>query len=114
MVRRSATVAAAPLRVCFPGGAVEVGESQESAVVREMREELSLDVRPVRQVWRWDSPDAPLTLFGWIADADAPVAAPDPAEIAEVLWLTPEEGAGHPDGLPTNAGFLECLVAALT
>ena len=68
VIRRSATVAA-PLKVCFPGGAVEAGETYESAVVREAREELGLDVRPVRHIWTWASPDKPLTLFGWLAEA---------------------------------------------
>ena len=40
-IRRSATVRR-PLRVCFPGGWIEAGESQglRPFVIREMREEL--------------------------------------------------------------------------
>src|SRR3954468_10154010 len=78
-IRRSATVPA-PLKVCFPGGAIEPGESQESAVVREMQEELGVTIRPLRCVWRWDSPTTELTLWGWIADLPEQELRIDPAE----------------------------------
>src|SRR5438552_15236293 len=69
MVRRSKNVGS-PLKVCFPGGAVEAGETQEEAVVREMKEELGLDVRPIKQVWKHEFADKPLTLWGWIAEVE--------------------------------------------
>jgi 8-oxo-dGTP diphosphatase len=105
MVRRSATVSVA-LKVCFPGGAVEAGESQRDAVVREMREELGIEVRPIECVWRWESPEMPLTLWGWTAEIVSGDVRPDPAEIAEVLWLSADEGCDHCDGLPTNRQFI--------
>jgi 8-oxo-dGTP diphosphatase len=108
MVRRSRHVVA-PGRVCFPGGAIEVGESQEEAVVREMKEELGVRVRPLRNVWRWDAPDRPLTLWGWVAVIESGEIAADPKEIEEVLWLTGDEGSRHVNGLPTNVQFIACL-----
>ena len=109
MVRRSGKVGS-PLKVCFPGGTVEAGESQEEAVVREMKEELGLSVRPIRQVWRHEFPDKPLTLWGWIAEVDDPGALlVNEDEIAEVMWLRGEEGTSHADALPTNRHFIACL-----
>jgi mutator protein MutT len=109
MVRRSRNVGS-PLKVCFPGGTVEAGESQEQAVVREMREELGLNVRPVKQVWKHDFPDKPLTLFGWVAEIEnGSEINVNEEEIAEVFWMDAQEGTSHPDGMATNRHFIACL-----
>jgi len=107
-IRRSSHVIS-PLKVCFPGGGIEVGESQTSAVVREMKEELGAAVRPIRCVWRWDKPDSNLTLWGWTADLLSESLSPDPLEVAEVMWLRGEEVAEHPDALPSNRLFVQAL-----
>ncbi len=111
LVRRSATVAA-PLKVCFPGGGVEIGESIEAALIREMREELGVAINPIKHCWTWEAPDRPLKLFGWIAELAVGTVElrPDPAEIAEVLWLTAEEAISHPDALSSNRSFVACLL----
>jgi len=108
-IRRSDRVVA-PLKVCFPGGAVEQGEAQPTAVVREMREELGVVVEPIRCVWRWDSP-GDLTLWGWTATAPTAELRPEAFEVAEVLWLTPAEIVNHPDAMPSNRDFVAALLA---
>jgi 8-oxo-dGTP pyrophosphatase MutT (NUDIX family) len=114
MVRRSRHVRS-PLAVCFPGGMVEEGETQEQAVIREMIEELGLRVTPIRAVWRYHWPERNLLLFGWEATLDpGQQLRPDESEIAEVLWLSPEEGCAHPDALPTNRDFIQCLCGDLS
>jgi len=110
LIRRSANLAIAPGKVCFPGGTVELGEAQHDAVIRESQEELGVDVRPVTPCWRHDFLDKPLTLFGWTAEmADHQVIRPDPGEVAEILWLNDEEAVAHPDAIATNRDFIECL-----
>ncbi len=107
-IRRSATVSV-PLKVCFPGGTIEAGETQEAAAVREMREELGIEIRPIQCVWRWDFPHTELTLWGWTADWDHQEPIADPREVAEILWLHGTEAAEHPDAMPTNKHFIDAL-----
>ena len=107
-IRRSETVIS-PLKVCFPGGAIEVGESQTEAVIREMREEVGATVNPLKNVWRWDRPNSNLTLWGWTAALLSETLKHDPVEVAEILWLTADEVADHPDALQSNRLFVDCL-----
>jgi (d)CTP diphosphatase len=107
-IRRSSTVIA-PLKVCFPGGGIEIGESQAAAVVREMHEEVGALVAPLRCTWRWEKPDGNLTLWGWTADLLSTDLHADPLEVAEILWLTGAEVATHPDAMPTNRLFVESM-----
>lgn len=91
---------------CFPGGALEVGESDEQAMVREVLEELGVLVVPVRRLWSsttaWQ-----VALTWWLAELPPRAEfRPDPAEVAEIAWFRPEELAAHPDLLESNRHFL--------
>ena len=110
-IRRSKHVIA-PLKVCFPGGAMEVGEDQPTAVIREMQEELGVTIIPTQCVWRWDSPND-LTLWGWTAQCPAGTLTPDPDEVAEILWLTSDEIITHTDAMPTNKDFMRSLLGSV-
>ena len=101
IIRRSMTVLA-PGKLCLPGGGIEAGESESEALVREMQEELAIDVDPVRLCWRSVTPMG-TKLAWWLAHLDdqvAPVANPD--EVAEVHWMTREE-------IRSANGMLPCL-----
>lgn len=114
LVRRAESLERAPGRVGFPGGVIEPGESQPQAVVREMAEELNLTVIPRRPFWEKPGDVPGFHLHGWLADVeDWAALRPDPAEVAEVLWLTPDEAANHPLAFHGNAGFVAALQAAL-
>jgi len=112
VIRRSQQVAA-PGLICFAGGGIEAGESPAEALIREMDEELSLDVRPVEQVWdsvtSWGT-----SLCWWTAEiaADA-VPVPNPAEVAEVFWLSPEQLSEQAGLLPSMPQFLAAWRAGL-
>ena len=112
MIRRAKHLRAGG-KVCFPGGAIELGEPPELAAVREMQEELGIDVKLLKCVWEWDAPMGRLKLFGWTAEWAGGEIRPDPREVAEVLWLTPQEGTSHVDGLPTNRDFIVAVAGPL-
>jgi len=106
IIRRSMTVAA-PGKLCLPGGGIEIGESESEALVREMQEELTIDVKPIRLCWRSVTPWG-TNLAWWLAQLDhdvTPVANPD--EVAEVHWMTRDEIRTARDMLPSLPIFVD-------
>ena len=108
LIRRSRHVRA-PLKVAFPGGTLEEGETQAEAVVREMREELGVEVEPLQAFWSVDFPNRPLTLWAWHARLLSWDLQPCPDEVAEVLWLTPGEATAHPDRTDQMDDYIAAL-----
>ena len=105
VIRRSAHVVA-PGAYCFPGGGIEGDEAETTALVRELREELGVDVEPVRRLWtsttRWN-----VELAWWLAALPASVElVPNPAEVAQATWLSVEELGSLPGLLSSNLEFL--------
>ena len=105
LIRRSQNVTA-PGFVCFAGGGVEDGESEEMAIVREMHEELNLSVQPSHRVWqsvtRWG------TRLGWwlIEIDDDQQPQPNPEEVEEIFWHTRIEITRRDDLLGSMPDFL--------
>ena len=100
----------------LPGGGVEAGETLREAVIREVKEETSLDVEPVglagfREVIGRDRDGNVERHFvilpfaaRWVAGE---VALND--ELAEARWLAPAEL----EGLTTTEGLADVVRAAL-
>jgi len=106
IIRRSLTVPA-PGMLCLPGGGIEAGESEAEALVREMQEELAIEVEPIRRCWRSVTPWG-TNLAWWLADLDdAAIPLANPDEVAEVHWLGRNEIRTFDGILPSLPPFVD-------
>lgn len=104
-IRRSRHVVA-PGTICFPGGGIEPGETEQEALVREMREELDVAALPLGRIWENVTPWG-VHLAWWTCQLDdAARLVPNAAEVESVYWLTSNELLEHPDLLESNREFL--------
>ena len=99
----------------LPGGAVELGETLEQAVEREIREETDLSIAPIglagyREVVTRDAADRVERHFVILCFAARWLAGELRLneELSEARWLTPAELTG----LATTEGLAEIVAAA--
>ena len=105
-IRRGAQVRK-PGKICFPGGTLIAGEKESETVVRELREELGVQVRPITRIHRSETAWG-TQLFWWSCQLESrPTFTLHPVEVAEIRWATLEELLAHPDLLESNHSFLE-------
>jgi len=106
VIQRSRHVVA-PGAFCFPGGGIEMGESESDALCREFQEELNAPLRPLRQLWTSVTPWN-VELAWWAAELpDGEILAPNPREVEAFQWATPEEITLLPNLLVSNLHFLD-------
>lgn len=106
VIRRSQHVRA-PGMHCFPGGAIEPGESEADAVRREILEELALAAEPRNLIWRSVTPWN-VELAWWLVEIDASAdPTPNPLEVESFHWLTGAEIRCLEQLLASNLEFLD-------
>jgi 8-oxo-dGTP pyrophosphatase MutT (NUDIX family) len=105
----------------LPGGRVDAGETVIQAALRELHEELNLDVPADAVLGRLDDYPtrsgfriAPIVVWG----GDTTALAPDPVEVQKVFWIPltdldspaiPRLEAAHGDGHPVLSAPLETI-----
>jgi NAD+ diphosphatase len=72
-------------------GFVEVGETLEEAVQREVREETAIEVREIRYFGSQPWPFPNQLMLGFRARYGSGEIVPQPNEIVEARWFTPDE-----------------------
>ncbi len=91
-------------------GTIEPGEQQEEALVREVREEVGLQIVPLRKVWESTTEDASFVLRWWTATVESGELTLDPGEVSEARWVTAEEfGQLQPTFAGDESFFQEIL-----
>jgi 8-oxo-dGTP diphosphatase len=100
----------------LPGGGVELGETLEEAVIREVREETALEVRPValagyRQAIARDAEGKVERHFVILPFAARWISGEVSLneELAEAHWLLPDDLAG----LTTTEGLAQIVASAM-
>lgn len=108
MIQRSAHVRV-PYAWCFPGGTIESGESQVDALVREMREEVNVEVRAGWHLMTQSKHDGRLVLYCWSAEILSGEPMPNPKEVAAIEWMTPAEIRSRLGILPGTTEILDAI-----
>ncbi len=96
----------------FPGGKVEPGESPESALVRELREELGVGVDPaaLEPVTFSSGPRGSRHLLLLLYRCSAWRGEPRPLDAAALRWVMPDR-LGDLDMPPADRPFVSVLAA---
>jgi mutator protein MutT len=106
MIQRSQFVRV-PLAWCFPGGEIEKGETHEQALVREMQEEVNLEVQPGEHLMTQTKHEGRLILHCWSATIRSGDPTPNPREVAQIAWLTPADIRAMKGVLPGTTDILD-------
>jgi len=92
-------------------GYVDIGESIEDAVVREVKEEVGIEIKNLRYYKSQPWPFSGSMMIGFIADADdsQPIQI-DENEISEAAWFTRDNLPNHPQQRSIAGELIEKFV----
>ncbi|HJQ29087.1 MAG TPA: NAD(+) diphosphatase, partial [Rubrobacter sp.] len=91
-------------------GFVEPGESIEEAVVREVREEVGIEVENVRYFGSQPWPFPSSLMVGFTADYADGQLSPEPGEIEDAGWYTADELPEIPVRVPARVSIARAMI----
>ena len=94
-------------------GFIEVGETPEQTVAREVREEVGLEIGNIRYVESQSWPFPSQLMLGFLADFRSGEIVPEPGEIEEAGWFPIGELPNVPSAAISVAGKLIAHYAGL-
>jgi len=97
----------------LPSGRIEAGESQAQAVVREVAEEVGLEVTPLAKVWECATDDGAYLLHWWTARPHGHELSLDAREVAEARWITRAEYLALEPAFQLDRAFFESVLPTL-
>lgn len=111
VLHRTKTKTYMPDKWDIPGGSMEMGETLEDAVVREVLEETGLKVKPGRILYAFSNftelPNRQTLQIVIASETELGSVLLNPAEHSEYRWVTVEEASGLP-----LINFLESFLAS--
>jgi 8-oxo-dGTP pyrophosphatase MutT (NUDIX family) len=104
----------------LPGGAIDPDERPENALVRECREEASIEIRPIRILGAFGGPEyrtryangdeVGIVAIVWLAEIVSGTPRPGDDETQDVGWFTADELERLVDLRPTSRATLQALL----
>ena len=93
----------------FPGGKIEAGETPFQCIVREIQEELSLEIKPLHVVdeYAYSYPDKDI-MFTFI-EAEIVSGELQPLVHEEICWVVPEKFQNY-EWCPADTRVVERIV----
>lgn len=92
----------------YPGGKVEPGEDLETALIRECREELNLDLKPEKLLYEMSHEYPEMTIHLSLFQASAGEQEPQLLEHCDSRWIRKEE-IGNFDFCPADQEMNKAL-----
>ena len=102
-----------PGRYSALAGFLEAGETIEEAVIREVREEVNVEVTNLRYFGSQSWPFPNSLMIAFQAEYAGGDMRHDPAELADAQWFTPENLPQLPPPLSIARALLDATLAEL-